>query len=328
MERLARLLAGRMFELVLLTMMVAALLGSRIPGPFLALKPLAPLLVFLMLLQPGFALQLRGLRERLKRKSVYVGVSLMLYAIVYPLLLIPFIGFAATLLQGKLREVLVGGVLVALAPVAMPAPAIVSLNGGDAELSLITVVVTFLAAPFVMPLYAGVLLHRLVSLRVAAIVEAIVVFIGGSLAAGQALRYLVARAAARRGLEAAAVARLLATLLSIVSCLSLYLLVAIVTGCAARALLANMASVACYTVILLVYDTLRYIVGYAAARLVHADCPARLALVAAGSENGALGMALATPLGSLPAAGAVIAGPLLVLPTLTLFARMFACWGG
>ncbi len=324
LERVARLLAGRMFELVVATMILAIFLGLRYQGFFRLLKPLTPLLVFMMLLQPAFALQLGGLKSRLARKSVFIAAILVLYVVAYPLLLKPFIDAAGMLLPRSLYGLLVGGVLVALAPVAMPAPAIVSINGGDAELSLMSVVVTFLAAPFVMPLYSQLLLHKLVSLDALVIIKSVVIFIGGALLVGQSIRIIIYRLGGR-GVDAARVARSTTLLLTIISCISLYMLVAIVTGCAAKALVANTTALAYFALILLAYDTLRYLLGFLAGRLLRAACPETLALVAVGSENGALGMALATPLGDLPAAGAVIAGPLLVLPTLTLFARLFSC---
>lgn len=318
------LLTSRIFEIVAAEFAAFTIIGLKYGALFARLKPLSPLLVFTMLLQPMYAIEAGwGLLRRLRRSARLLAAALLLYTALYPLETLLLVAPARHLLAPQAAALLAGVVLVALAPVAMPAPAFAALAGGNVELSIATVVATFAAAPLVMPIWARLLLHQAAAHSpTAMIVRSIVIYIGGSFAAAQALRLLVTRLPpSQRASTGPRVARLLA----LTSCLSLYTLVAIVVAVSAPTIARLAGSVAALAALLLAYNACRYLAAYLAARLLRAGCGSTVSLALTGSQNGALGMALAIPLGPLPAAGAVLAGPLIVLPTMAAVVRALRC---
>lgn len=319
-ERLAKALQSYILEIVLAELAVCTVLGSQLRGGFAALKPLIPVLTFALLLQPMYALEAEvKLLHRLRAKARGLAASILLYAAVYPLVTfalaqlwvctIPYAG-----------DMLTGVLLVALSPVAMPAPAFTSLSGGDVELSIATVVLTFALAPVVMPLYSSLLLHQVVPVPLRALLWSIAVYIAVPFVAAQALRAASARLLRRGGgrdpLEAP---------LGVVSCIALYAIVAIAFGNAAPLVLSDPAAMAAVIALLLLYNGARYLAAYAASRLLGLSREEGVAVIYAASQNGALGMALALGVaGIYGLIGAVLAGPVAVLLSMSIVAKILA----
>jgi len=219
---------------------------------------------------------------------------------------------------------LAGVVLVALSPVAMPAPAFVSMLGGSVELSVATVVLTFLAAPIVIPAYTLLALHRVVHLPPAAVLRSILLFIAAPLVVAQTAKSLAYRLAGGGVCGAYAVEKL-GTVLAWVSTLSLYAIIAVAFGNAAPLVARNAGYAAMLVATLLAYNGVRHGVAYAAARLLRLGYEEEVALVYVGSQNGALGMALAAGVGGVEAlVGAVLAGPVAVILSMSIVARIYA----
>lgn len=145
----------RMMEILLLEAIVFTALGSFVS--FKPLKVTVPFAVFFMILQPMMVMNFRVFFKEWRRKAKLLLLILFLYALVYPLLTY---AFASAWFKVSTSLVAVGAVLTALSPVAMPAPAFVSALGGDVELSVASIIVTFLASLVVMPAWAYLILTK------------------------------------------------------------------------------------------------------------------------------------------------------------------------
>ncbi len=317
-------LKKRVLEIVLIELAACTLLGLRVHSAFMALKATLPVAMFLMLLQPMYSLDLSALRSGGHGRRVrFLGLVLLLYLVVAPALTFGLIQSWRLLLPAETLSLLLGAVIVELSPVAMPAPAFTAMSGGDIELSILSVIVTFALAPVVLPAYAAAMLHRVVHVPLAPLARSIVLYIAAPFVVGQLLRRLVARGATSP-LEArerlAAVNARLAT----VSCLALYWLVAVVFGVAAPKLAKLVSAVAEAVALLMVFTLARFAAAKLLAATVGMEKREEIALVFAASANGALGTALAlAAFGPGAGAGAVIAGPVAMLLAMTLVLKLY-----
>ena len=188
--KFVRLLQSRILEIVVAEAFIFVALGSSFHY-FKYLKPTVPLAVFLMILQPMFVMDFSVLFKEWKRKATMLILTLIIYSIVYPLLTWAF--FKAFQLTSANPYVLAGAVITTLAPVAMPVPIVVASLGGDVELSVLSIIVTFLASLFVIPAWSFVILHKAVPVPITKILRAIGEFIVLPLIVGRIIRYVVDR---------------------------------------------------------------------------------------------------------------------------------------
>lgn len=323
MEKFAKFLSSRILEIIIAELFIALAIGPSLHTIFAELKTLMPVLVFAMLLQPMFVLELgTALLERIKRKARHIAATIIMYTAIYPLITYMLAKTWLHALPSATYPLLVGTVLVALSPVAMPAPAFVANLGGDVELSVATIVVTFALAPVVIPAYTLAILHRVVHVPVESLIRSIVLYIVAPFVFSQSLRLILARAAGSPE-ERAYVLRRAGTALAVVSCLALYAVVGIAFGNAAPLIIKMYGTVAAILGILVAYNAARYLVAYAASLVLKAGYRERIALLYTASQNGALGMALAAGVAGVKAlSGAVIAGPLTVLLTMSIAAKL------
>ncbi len=320
---LLRAIQRRMLEVVLLEFVVFTLLGLRFHEVFAGLKPLIPVLGFAMLLQPMYAMRLgAGLLRRLRGAAL--AAMFILYALVYPVVTLAFTPLWLAILPASLHQLLAGVLLVALSPVAMPAPAFVAMLGGSVELSVASVVITFLAAPFVIPAYTLLALHHVVHLPAVAVIRSILLFIVAPLAVAQAAKTIAYRAAGG-GVRGAYAVEKVGLLFAWMSTLSLCAIIAVAFGNAAPVIARYAYYAALLVAALLAYNAVRHCVAFLAARLLRLNREDEVALVYVGSQNGALGMALAAGLGSVEAlVGAVLAGPIAVILAMSAVAKIYA----
>ncbi len=325
---LGELLRTRVLEIVLLELAVCIPLGLVAHGVFAALRATLPAAMFLMLLQPMYSIDVSALRGGHGRRARFLALVLLLYLVAAPLITLGLVAAWRRLLPAETLGLLLGAVIVELSPVAMPAPAFTAMAGGDVELSVLSVVATFALAPVALPAYAAAMLHRVVHVPVWPLVRSIVLYIAAPFAVGQALRRLVVRGA-ESPLEAREALAVLGQRLAVLSCAALYWLVGVVFGVAAPKIVALASAVAEAVALILVFTAARFAVAKllaAAARLGRRE---EIALVFAASANGALGTALAlAAFGAEAGAGAVIAGPVVMLLTMIIVMRLYMARGG
>ncbi len=194
-------------------------------GSFVSLKPLKPTVpfaVFFMILQPMMVMNFKAFFDERHRKAKLILLILILYSIIFPLLTWLF---ANAWFNVSVSLVAVGAVLTALAPVAMPAPTFVSALGGDVELSVASIIVTFLASLVVMPAWAYVILHKAVNVPIGMLIKAIAEYIILPLIVGQAIRFI--------SLNMGGFEKLNKALLD-VSLVAMYYLIAVIFGSASQ----------------------------------------------------------------------------------------------
>ena len=305
-----KFLQERMMEILLTEAVIFTALGSFIS--FKPLKPTVPFAVFFMILQPMMAMNFKAFFDEWHRKAKLIVLILFLYSIVFPLLTW---AFASAWFKVSVSLVAVGAVLTALAPVAMPAPTFVSALGGDVELSIASIIVTFLASLIVMPTWAYLILHKAVNVPIDILVKAIAEYIVLPLIVGQAIRFVSLRTGSFEKLNKA---------LLDVSLIAMYYLIATIFGSASHAITSLGLAIALFMVMVYVYYSIRFGVAYGAGKVLKLRWDELIALVYAASVNGALGMAVSLgAYGPEAAAGAVLAGPLGVLVIMILLVKLF-----
>lgn len=322
--KLRLIIQKRVLEIVLAELLVFTALGVRFHNAFTSLKTTLPAAMFLMLLQPMFSIDFSSIRKRgLRQHARFTLLVLVLYLAVAPALTLLLVHVWDNVMPDWTSPLLLGAVTVELSPVAMPAPAFTALCGGDVELSLLSVVVTFILAPVTMPAYIVAILHRVASVPVGQIARSIALYILAPLAVGQTLRTIVTRHASTP-VEAAETLAEVNARLALVSCLALYWLVAVVFGTAAPVLTRHISTAGGVVALLLVFTVARFLAAKALARLSGLPRRAEIALVFAASANGALGTAIAlSAFGPEAGAGAVLAGPVAMLLAMTVVLRLY-----
>ncbi len=325
MPRVLELLKKRMLEIIVAEIIVCTIAGWLNHGLFMALKASLPAAIFAMIFQPMYALDVSALRRRgLAARLKFLALVLLMYCVVFPAATYLLIVAWRLALPPTTYIILVGAVLVALAPVAMPAPAFVSMCGGDVELSVLSILVTFFASFIVMPGYALLLLHRVVRVPAALLLKSLAMYIVAPFIIGQVLRLLVLHRAGGGvvGLEAyERVNRVLAA----ASLIGLYWLVGVVFGVSAPILLRNIVLTVAGVAILYVYFGSRFLIAGILGRASGLERRARIALVYAATGNGALGTAIAlATFGPAATTGAVLAGPLVLITLMILAARLLS----
>ncbi len=303
-------LQDRMMEILLAEAILFTVIGSFVS--FAPLKPLVPLAVFFMILQPMMAMNFRAFLDEWQRKAKLILLILIMYSLVFPML--TWI-FASLWFKISVSLVAVGAVLTALAPVAMPAPTFVSALGGDVELSVASIIATFLASLVVMPTWAYLILHKTVNVPVGILVKAIAEYVILPLVVGQGLRFVTIRAGKFQQAN---------KILLEVSLLAMYFLIATIFGNASKAILSLGFVIALFMVMVYLYYSIRFGITFSIGKLLRLKWEELIALVYAASVNGALGMAVSLgAYGPEAAAGAVLAGPLGVLVLMILLVKFF-----
>ena len=318
LEAVLAVLKQRSLEITLVAAAAGLALGLVYPGVFRVLKATLPAAIFLMIFQPMFALSLQAVRRGgLRARVKFLGLVTLLYTLVFPAMTAAFFLLAVHLFPGEeARLILAGAVLVALAPVAMPAPALASIAGGDVELALLSVVWTFMLSFLVLPAYAYLILHAVVHVPVGLIVRALILYILTPFIVGQVLRRLVLR----RGRGAYVRVN---TVLLIVSLLALFYLIFVVFGASAHIIAGNPAAIAAITGALFAYFGSRFLIAYLAGRAAHFDYPRLVSLVYAATGNGAIGVAISlSAFGPVATTGAVLAGPLVLVVLMTVVLKI------
>ncbi|UXD22224.1 hypothetical protein IPA_02725 [Ignicoccus pacificus DSM 13166] len=305
-----KFLQERMMEILLIEAVLFTALGSFVS--FKPLKPTVPFAVFFMILQPMMVMNFKAFFEEWHRKAKLILLILILYSVAFPLLTW---AFASAWFKVSVSLVAVGAVLTALAPVAMPAPTFVSALGGDVELSVASIIVTFLASLVVMPTWAYLILHKTVNVPIGMLVKAIAEYIILPLIVGQILRYVTLRSGSFEKVN---------KVLLDVSLLAMYYLIATIFGSASHAITSLGLAIAFFMVMVYVYYSIRFGMTYGIGKALGLNWKELIALVYAASVNGALGMAVSLgAYGPEAAAGAVLAGPLGVLVIMILLVKFF-----
>jgi len=318
-------LKKHMLKIVLAELVICTAAGWYFHPLFMALKATLPAAIFAMIFQPMYALDLAAMRRGgHARRAKFLGLVLLMYAAIFPATAYVLVMGWRLALPPETYIILVGAVLVALAPVAMPAPAFVSMCGGDVELSVLSILVTFFASFIVMPVYALLLLHRIVHVPAGLLLKSLLMYIVAPFILGQILRHLVLRSSGKGvvGLEAyERVNRVLALL----SLLGLYWLVGVVFGVAAPIILRNIVLTLIGVAILYLYFGGRFAIADVLGRAARLERRARIALIYAATGNGALGTAIAlATFGPAATTGAVLAGPLVLVTLMILAARILS----
>ncbi len=327
MTGLGRLLRTKVLEIVLAELALCIPLGLLIHDVFMALRSTLPIAMFLMLLQPMYSIDVSALRSGHGRRARFLALVLLLYLVAAPLITLGLVAAWRLLLPAETLSLLLGVVIVELSPVAMPAPAFTAMAGGDVELSVLSVVSTFALAPVALPAYAAAMLHRVVHVPVWPLVKSIVLYIAAPFAVGQALRRLVIRAA-ESPVEAREELALLNQRLAVLSCAALYWLVGVVFGVAAPKIVALASAVAEAVLLIFAFTAARFLVAKLVSMAAGLGRREEVALVFAASANGALGTALAlAAFGADAGAGAVIAGPVVMLLTMIIVMRLYMARG-
>ena len=320
-ERLARFLSAKCLELSLASA-VAGLLTGWLAGHVVPiLKSYVPIAVFLMVLQPMFALNLRGLKGRLSEKLRFLLVVTLLYTLVYPLTAWLYAYLSLPLLPETLKGLVAGAVLVALAPVAMPAPVFTAIAGGDVEASVLSVTWTFILSLIVIPTYSYLILQTTINAPVGKIIQSLVMYIVTPLIVGQALRATAERIA---GTPLDLPASRLNRILVIVSLTALYYVIFVSFAACEPLIAKHVFATILLAASLFAYFGGRFAISYLAGLLARLDRRTRIALVYAATGNGAIGLALSAPLGEAPLTGAAVAGPLVLVTMMAILARILA----
>jgi ACR3 family arsenite transporter len=310
---------------VLTELVVCTLIGLHFHSAFVALKATLPYAIFLILLQPMFAIDLQQIWERgLKGHLRFLAIVAAFYLAAMPAVTFLLVEAWKALLPPETWPLLAGAVIVELAPVAMPAPAFTAMAGGDIGLSVLSVILTFLAAPVAMPAYTLLMLHKVVPIPAQRLVNSIVLYIILPFIVGQLLRsYIKAR---NKPYGEIAVRESLArvnTALAVVSCLSLYWLVGVVFGVAAPTVAKLGTQLTLAVTLLVAFTWLRFAIAAAVNRALSLPWSEAVAVLFAASSNGALGSALAVSvLGPEAGAGAVIAGPVIMFLSMIILLRL------
>ncbi len=312
-------LREKSLELAILTAGLGLALGLAFPSTFQALKATLPAAIFLMIFQPMYALNLKAAREKgVKGRVKFLGIVTVFYVLVFPALTATYFLVATALFTEQAsRLILAGAVLVALAPVAMPAPAFTSIAGGDVELSLMSVVWTFFLSFVVLPLYAYLILRAVVKVPLELILRALAMYILAPFIAGQALRAIVLR---RGGMDWFLKVN---TVLLAVSLLALYCLIAVVFGASASIIAGNSLTIALIAATLFAYFGFRFLLAALASRAAKLSYAEMVPLIYAATGNGAIGIAVSlSAFGPLATTGAVLAGPLVLVVLMTACLKM------
>ncbi len=311
-------LQKKCLEAALLASVAGLALGALAPSTVTVLKALIPIAVFLMLLQPMYAMRLSALRTGLRAKLRFTLIVALLYTIVFPLYTAAYFYAASRLLPSSTLPMLAGAVLVALSPVAMPAPTFVALAGGDVEASVLSIVLTFLLSFVVIPLYAYLILHTALQVPVSKIIESLILYIAVPLAIGQTLRKIVEKTT---GSAITAAHTRITRLLTTVSLTALYYVI-FTSFAASEHLVAQHPFAALLLAIsLFAYFAARFATAHIIGLSMRLGRGERIALLYAASGNGAIGIALSTPLGEAALTGAAIAGPLVLVVLMTAILR-------
>jgi len=317
LERLISVLRGRSLEIALLTAFLGLVLGLWSPSVFKALKQTLPVAIFLMIFQPMYALDFNAARRKgLKGRAKFLALVTVFYTLVFPLMTYAYFTAMTGVVSARMSLILAGAVLVALAPVAMPAPAFVGIAGGDVELSLLSVVWTFALSFIVMPYYAYMILHRVVHVPLPLILKALLLYIAAPFALGQTLRFIVLR-------TSKTLMPKVNKLLLAVSLLALYYLITVVFGASSRIIASSSLEVAAITGSLFAYFGSRFGLAYAIGKLTKMSYREVVPLVYAATGNGAIGIALSlSAFGPLALTGAVLAGPLVLVILMTVCLKL------
>jgi len=304
-------LQKNMMEIVVTEAIVFTVLGHFIPH-FKSLKPTVPYAVFLMMLQPMFAINLGIILKEWKRKLSMMILVLLLYSLIYPLLTWGFLELFTSSCGNPI--VIAGAVLTALAPVATPAPIVVASLEGDLELSVLSVIVTFLASLIVIPTWGYIILHKTIPVPVSRLLLSIAEFVVLPLIVGKMLRYIVEKFSDYDKVN---------IYLMGISLMAMYYLIALIFALSSGTILSMIVNVVIFMAMVYVYYALRHGLAYAIGKAVRASPKELIALTFVGTANGALGMAISLgAYGPSAAAGAVLAGPLGVLVTMSLVAKL------
>ena len=318
MKKFVLFLQSKMLEIVVLEAIVFVILGSVIRY-FKYLKPTVPIAVFLMILQPMFVMDFSILFREWKRKAAMLVLVIIIYSILYPLITWGF--FKAFQLTSANPYVLAGAVITTLTPVAMPVPIVVASLGGDVELSVLSIIVTFLASLIVIPTWSFIILHKAVPVPVLRILKAIGEFIVLPLIVGRIIRYAV------DNIESADFDKVNLYLIATSLC-AIYYLIALVFALSASIIVSMIYTLALFMLAVYTYYAIRHGVAYAIGKAVRANRKELITLTFVGTANGALGMAISLgAYGPAAAAGAVLAGPLGVLVMMSLVVKVFKSKG-
>ena len=191
---------------------ICVALAVLFPGVFSITKPLVPAFFAFMTFQSALS-NTFGTLAHVARRPAPVLVALLISAVVMPCAACAL----ATLFFGSSPEIVSGIVLEYSVPVAVVSAMWTNMLGGDLSLTLGTILVSTLVAPFSIPLTLELLLGQTVELDVLSMVGDMLVQIALPAVAGTALNDLSRGRAARELSPVVAPAAKIALLLVILS---------------------------------------------------------------------------------------------------------------
>ncbi len=302
---LSDLLRRKSLEITIIAATLGLFFGLNNPKVFVSLKATLPVAIFLMIFHPMFTLKFEAKKKRLK----FLATVLTFYTILFPTLTVLYFYACKSFLSETGRLILVGAILVALAPVAMPAPTFVSIAEGDVELSLMSVILTFILSFAVIPIYSYLILKTVIRVPISLIFKSLVEYILLPFLAGQILRKFVEKKS-----DVKKVSKALMT----TSLLALYYLIAVVFGASSNIITSRGLEVAIIAVTLFLYFGLRFTIAYVFGKVSKFSYPELVPLIYSASGNGAIGVAISlSAFGPLATTGAVLAGPLVLVVLMT-----------
>jgi BASS family bile acid:Na+ symporter len=166
-------------------------LGLALPQLAATMRPVLPVTIFIFIVMSFARAHLDGLRAAMARPG-RIGLGLLLSTLIPPLIGWTILSAAAPLgLDPGIRLAIA---LMAAAPPLMASPVYAALLGFENSLALILLVLGMVLAPLASPILASLLAGAEVPISPLALMQRLVIFIGGGIVTGLIVRRLLGTA--------------------------------------------------------------------------------------------------------------------------------------